>query len=247
MRLSKKMLAGVCSLIMATSSLTVLGVSAADESGQTASSSQTTAAETKDENVKVGKVTAVNGSQLTVAMGEFSKKQSDTEKAASDETADGAGKRKHSKKQKSDSSTQSGTENQTDTQSKPVKKAEAAKDPSSESSDSSEPQTDSEKTGGRHGRKQGKKGGRHSKFTENGTTETVNITSDMTVTRKGETISAADIKEGDIIKLKYDDNNKLVSIKVSSKHKQSKPSDENANSESQADAGKKTADQSSNV
>ncbi len=236
------MLAGICSLVMATTSLTALGVSAADESGQTTSTSQSAAAETKKENVKVGKVTAVNGSQLTVAMGEFSKKQSGAEKS---ESSDGTGKQKRSKQQKSDSSAQSDTDSRTDTQSKSGKKAKTKADTDSKSSASDDSQSTAEKTDGKHGKKHGKIGGRHGKFTENGTTETVNITSDMTVTKKGETVSAADIKVGDIIRMKYDNNNKLISVKVSSKHKPSKKTDEKANAESSTDSSKKTDDQSS--
>lgn len=247
MRLSKKMLAVIFSLIMATSALGAFGVSAADERGQTASSSQTAAAETQNENIKVGKVTAVNGSQLTIAMGEFSKKQSSTEKASDDENSDGTVKQQRSKRQKPDNNTQSDADSQTDTQSKPVKKAKTETDTGSESSTDSDSQTKAEKAGGRHVKKHGGKGGRHDKFTENGTTETVNITSDITVTKKGETISAADIKEGDIIKLKYDNNNKLISVKVSSKHKHSKTADEKATTESSADSSNKSADQSSNA
>jgi ribosomal 50S subunit-recycling heat shock protein len=59
----------------------------------------------------------------------------------------------------------------------------------------------------------------------------VNVTSDVTLKKKGESITASDISVGDIVKLKYDGNNKLVQIKVSSKHKHTKPSQEKQTSD----------------
>lgn len=233
---SKKALACICALIMATTSLAAYSVSAADESEQTTVSSQADTAESKVKTVKVGKVTAVNGSQLTVAMGDFSAKQSNAEKSSGDEETETAKKTRRSRKSESQST-------DTQTESKPSSEAQ----PKSEATDSSDVQAFGEKTGRKHGRKCGKRGGRRGEFAENGTTETITITSDIVVKKKGETISVSDVNTDDIIKLKYDENNKLVEVKVSSKHKKNKSAEEKTAANSTTDSSKKYADESSNA
>ena len=189
MKASKKALAGICALVMAATSLTAFGVSAADESAQTAVT-QSEQAQEKTVSTKAGKVTAVNGTTLTVAMGEFTAKQTDAQSGS--DTSAAAKKQRTKKKHRS-------TDEQTDTASK------SAADQSS---------AENQQNG--------------AQFTENGTSQTIELTSDVTLKKHGKTITAADISEGDILKLKYDQNNKLVEVKVSTKHKRRSSSEKNA-------------------
>ena len=72
----------------------------------------------------------------------------------------------------------------------------------------------------------------------------MSVTSDVTLKKKGESITASDISVGDIVKLKYDGNNKLVQIKVSSKHKHTKPSQEKQTSEASKSDSSETSSKS---
>lgn len=62
------------------------------------------------------------------------------------------------------------------------------------------------------------------------------ISDDVTVTKKGETVTASDISVGDIVKLKYDENNDLAEVKVSAKHKHGRKASETTTEDSTADA-----------
>lgn len=212
MKASKKALAGICALVMAATSLTAFGVSAADESAQTAVT-QSEQAQEKTVSTKAGKVTAVNGTTLTVAMGEFTAKQTDAQSGS--DTSAAAKKQRTKKKHRS-------TDEQTDTASK-----SAADQSSAENQQNDTQSADGQKASKRAAKRVGK--GKHgAQFTENGTSQTIELTSDVTLKKHGKTITAADISEGDILKLKYDQNNKLVEVKVSTKHKRRSSSEKNA-------------------
>ena len=212
MKASKKALAGICALVMAATSLTAFGVSAADESAQTAVT-QSQQAQEKTVSTKAGKVTAVNGTTLTVAMGEFTAKQTDAQSGS--DTSAAAKKQRTKKKHRS-------TDEQTDTASK-----SAADQSSAENQQNDTQSADGQKASKRAAKRSGK--GKHgAQFTENGTSQTIELTSDVTLKKHGKTITAADISEGDILKLKYDQNNKLVEVKVSTKHKRRSSSEKNA-------------------
>ena len=212
MKASKKALAGICALVMAATSLTAIGVSAADESAQTAVT-QSQQAQEKTVSTKAGKVTAVNGTTLTVAMGEFTAKQTDAQSGS--DTSAAAKKQRTKKKHRS-------TDEQTDTASK-----SAADQSSAENQQNDTQSADGQKASKRAAKRSGK--GKHgAQFTENGTSQTIELTSDVTLKKHGKTITAADISEGDILKLKYDQNNKLVEVKVSTKHKRRSSSEKNA-------------------
>ena len=211
MKASKKALAGICALVMAATSLTAFGVSAADESAQTAVT-QSEQAQEKTVSTKAGKVTAVNGTTLTVAMGEFTAKQTDAQSGS--DTSAAAKKQRTKKRSRS-------TDEQTDTASKT-----AADQSSTEKQQNDTQSVDGQKASKRAAKRVGK--GKHgAQFTENGTSQTIELTSDVTLKKHGKTITAADISEGDIIKLKYDQNNKLVEVKVSTKHKRRSSSEKN--------------------
>lgn len=229
MKASKKALAGICALVMAATSLTAFGVSAADESAQTAVT-QSEQAQEKTASTKAGKVTAVNGTTLTVAMGEFTAKQTDTQSGS--DTSDAAKKQRTKKKHRS-------TDEQTDTASK-----SAADQSSAENQQNDTQSADGQKASKRAAKRVGK--GKHgAQFTENGTTQTIELTSDVTLKKHGKTITAADISEGDIIKLKYDQNNKLVEVKVSTKHKRRSSSEKNAAKQTDSSSAASTDVQSS--
>lgn len=223
MKVSKRTLACLCALIMATSSLTAFSVTAAESTQQPAASAQTDTAKTKTTNVKVGKVTAINGSSITVALGEFTSGQSDGAKTSSDDSSGSVSKTKGKKKTSSDS-TVSGSDT----------------DSNSKSSDSARTGTSEKRAPGKHGRKHGGKGSK-GEFTENGTTVQADITSEVALKKKGEAITASDISVGDIVKLKYDENNKLVKVKVSSKHKHSKSSEDKQTTDNSEQTGKDTS------
>ena len=89
MKLFSKPAACICALVMAASTMTAVSVSAEESSGSTAAVTQESS---KADNTKYGKVTAVNGSEITVALGEFSKKEKSADGSAvkektSDDTA----------------------------------------------------------------------------------------------------------------------------------------------------------------
>lgn len=229
MKASKKALAGICALVMAATSLTAFGVSAADESAQTAVT-QSEQAQEKTVSTKAGKVTAVNGTTLTVAMGEFTAKQTDAQSGS--DTSAAAKKQRTKKKHRS-------TDEQTDTASK-----SAADQSSAENQQNDTQSADGQKASKRAAKRVGK--GKHgAQFTENGTSQTIELTSDVTLKKHGKTITAADISEGDIIKLKYDQNNKLVEVKVSTKHKRRSSSEKNAAKQTDSSSAASTDVQSS--
>lgn len=229
MKASKKALAGICALVMAATSLTAFGVSAADESAQTAVT-QSEQAQEKTVSTKAGKVTAVNGTTLTVAMGEFTAKQTDAQSGS--DTSAAAKKQRTKKKHRS-------TDEQTDTASKT-----AADQSSAENQQNDTQSADGQKASKRAAKRVGK--GKHgAQFTENGTSQTIELTSDVTLKKHGKTITAADISEGDIIKLKYDQNNKLVEVKVSTKHKRRSSSEKNAAKQTDSSSAASTDVQSS--
>lgn len=184
--------------------MTAVSVSAEQSKG---SAAVVTHENSKSENtdVKFGKVTAVNGSEITVALGDFTK----TEKYS--ETSDVKEKKKQSKKQ------------------------------SDETSSTDEQQTESSKTKvkGHKG-----KGGHRGSFTEDGTTVTVTVTDNITVSRKGAEASVSDISEGDIIKLGYNENAELESVKLMKGYKHSGSGAEGSSRSRSAKKAGKSSEQS---
>ncbi len=204
MRRSVKTAAILCALIMAATSVSAV-TAYADDTAQPAVTAQADTQKPKAKNIKVGKVTAVNGSEITLALGEFAKPEKPAQTAdnaaASDGTTTGK-KEKPEKKQKvkpSDS-----TANTTDAT------ADSASDTARTKPEG--------KRGGKH------KGGKKGEFTENGKTLTVTLTDSISLKKGGKTVTAADIAVGDILELKYNDSGELVGIKVSGeKTEKSKP------------------------
>ena len=101
MKLFAKTTAFVCSFLIAASATSIISACAAGNSKQATSSSQTDSS--KSETSKLGKVTAINGSEITLALGELTAKQ----KTSSGEEADTSKKKSsdRSKKKTSDSAT----------------------------------------------------------------------------------------------------------------------------------------------
>ena len=203
MRRSVKTAAILCALIMAATSVSAV-TAYADDTAQPAVTAQADTQKPKAKNIKVGKVTAVNGSEITLALGEFAKPEKPAQTADNAEASDGTTtekKEKPEKKQKvkpSDS-----TANTTD----------ATADSASDTA-----KTKPEGKRGKH------KGGKQGEFTENGKTLTVTLTDSISLKKGGKTVTAADIAVGDILELKYNDSDELVGIKVSGeKTEKSKP------------------------
>ena len=199
MKLFSRTTACICAVIMAASAVSVIGASAAQLSTTAPSAVQSEDSKVKkevtDENVKFGKVTAINGSEITVSLGELAAR-SDGEKKVKP-----SGDVLTEKKQKT-----------------------------SDSTDSTK-----EKKGGRKHRPDGG-------FTENGTTLTVTVTDSVIVTKRGQEAAVTDIKEGDIIRLVYDDNGELTGIKLGRGHKHGRKSD--GSSDQKTKPQKKTTDDS---
>ncbi|MCR5718149.1 MAG: hypothetical protein K6F80_03820 [Oscillospiraceae bacterium] len=162
-----KTAACLCAVLMASAAMPVISAAAADTPAQPAASAQS---ETKQKsgNCKTGKVTAVNGDQITITVGSHSAKKHRTSDTADTAQAD---------------STQT---------------AETTKS-----------------------RKGSAKNGNSDTAAETAAPLTVTLGSGVTIEKDGETITAADISVGDVLRLKYDDNGTLVKVKVSQKSRRS--------------------------
>ena len=229
MRRSFKAAACLCAAVLSLSALSA--VSFADE---TAAEKPAVTAEAekkapKARNVKYGKVTAVNGSDITVALGEYAAKQTDTDKTEkADKTDDTA-----AKKEKPASKPEKKTSDSTTT--------EAADNTSDKTTDST-----GKKASGKHGKKRGRKG----EFTENGSTLTVTITDGITLKKSGKAVTTADIAVGDILTLEYNDSDELVGVKVKGEKseksdktgKSGKSGSESGTKQKGSRKGKKTSD-----
>lgn len=230
MKVSKKAAACICALMMAASSVTAFTVSAADTETPAASAAQAVTEKAASENVKVGRVTSVDGDRLTIALGEFSGKRSADKTSDGEESSDTAKKTGRTGKNKAQSTDTEDQENTVTDKSKKSRKVKSGETAAAETDGSDNSDENAEKKSGRkHG-----KGKHHGKFTENGTTETVTLSDDVTVTKKGESAAASEISTGDIVKLKYDENEELTEVKVFSKHKHHAKTEENTET---ADSG----------
>ena len=189
MRRSVKTAAILCALIMAATS--VYAVTAyADDTAQPAVTAQAETQKPKAKNVKVGKVTAVNDSEITLALGEFAKPEKPSDSAAAGDNAAAEKKEKPEKKQR-------------------VKPSDSSDSTADETAESAKPS-------GKRGKH---KGGKKGEFTENGSTLTITLTDGVSLKKGGKAVTAADIAVGDILTLKYNDSGELVGIKVSGEKK----------------------------
>ncbi len=173
MKNSLKITAYLCAGIMTLAAATIASSADTSATGQTTVSAQSDSKPAKAKNVTYGKVTAVNGSAITLALGEFSAKQDDSTKKPERNDPTGQ-KEKPSLKDNN-------TTEQKEKPSKPEKKSSE----STESSENSDKKPDG-KRGGKHGRKDGE----HGEFTENGSTLTVTLDDNNTLGRKGQAVSA---------------------------------------------------------
>ena len=98
MRLFSKTTACLCALIIAASAVTVISVSAAQSTAPSASAAQTESGNTEktSDNVKLGKVTAVDGNKIIVALGEFASKTKTAENGTADRKSEAKTKKKTS-------------------------------------------------------------------------------------------------------------------------------------------------------
>ena len=200
MRSFSKPAACICALVMAASTMTAVSVSAEQSKGSAAAVTQENS-KSENTDVKFGKVTAVNGSEITVALGDFTKTEKSSE--ASD--------------------------------------VKEKKNQSDETSSTDEQQTESSNT---HIKGHKGKGGHRGSFTEDGTTVTVTVTDNITVSKKGAEASVSDISEGDIIKLGYNENAELESVKLMKGHKHSGSGAEGSSKNRPAKKAGKSSEQS---
>ena len=200
MKRSVKTAAVFCALIMAATSVSAV-TAYADDTTQTSVTAQADAQKPKAKNIKVGKVTAVNGSEITLALGEFAKPEKPAQTADDAAASDGTTTEKKEKPEKKQK----------------VKTSDSTANTADNASDTAKTKPE-DKRGGKQ--KRGKKG----EFTENGTTLTITLTDSVSLKKGGKTVTAADIAVGDILELKYNDSDELVGIKVSGdKTEKSKP------------------------
>ena len=200
MKRSVKTAACICALIMAATSVSAV-TAYADDAAQTTVTAQAETQKPKAKNIKIGKVTAVNGSEITVALGEYAKPEKPagtTDNAASGDSTTAVKKEKSEKKQK-------------------VKASDSTASTTDATSDTAKTKPEG-KRGGKN------KGGKKGEFTENGTTLTITLTDSVSLKKGGKTVTAADISVGDVLTLRYNDSDELVGIKVSGeKTEKSKP------------------------
>ena len=203
MRRSVKTAAILCALIMAATSVSAV-TAYADDTAQSAVTTQADTQKPKAKNIKVGKVTAVNGSEITLALGEFAKPEKPAQTADNAAASDGTTTEKKEKPEKKQK----------------VKPSDSAASSTEATADNAS-NTAKTKPEGKRGKH---KGGKQGEFTENGTTLTVTLTDSISLKKGGKTVTAADIAVGDILELKYNDSDELVGIKVSGeKAEKSKP------------------------
>ena len=194
MNVFSKAMAVLCGLSLMTSTVPLISAGAVEDVAQADTNDAISPAGKKAEkNVKIGKVTAVNGNVITVSLGEFTSRASDAVVSGT-VTAEGS----RSKKQKS------AAENVTvDSENQTVQKAGSRKSINDNSGDNTS----------EHSQKRSGKPGRSGTFTENGTTLDVIITDGVTIEKKGEEVAISDVSEGDLLKLVYDENDNLVKVK----------------------------------
>ncbi len=236
MKRSVKAAACICALIMAATSVSAI-TAYADDSAQASVTAQADTKKPKAGNVKIGKVTAVNGSEITVALGGYTKPEKSAgtsgDTTAADNTATGK-KEKSGRKQKVKSA--DSTEGTTDTTAadstatgKKVRSGRKQKVMSDDSTAAAADETADSASETARTKPEGKRGGRHKnsksgEFTENGSTLTITLTDSVSLRKGGEDVTAADISVGDILTLRYDDNGELVGIKAAGeKTAKSKP------------------------
>ncbi|MBQ7990379.1 MAG: hypothetical protein IJ251_04955 [Oscillospiraceae bacterium] len=140
-----------------------------------ASAQTVQAAQTKAQTKKIGKVTAVNGTKVTIALGEIERperpQKSKTDKTAANTAVD---------KTAANAATDKTASN-------------AAADKTASKTDKTASDKKAKPEGGRKGQS----------FKESGETVTADLAA-VTVTKDGKAASAADIKEGDIVTLVYE-------------------------------------------
>ena len=192
MRRSVKTAACICALIMAATSVSAVPAYA-DSTSQTSAAAQADTQKQKAKNVKIGKVTAVNGSEITLALGEYSKPDKPADDTAAGDSTAAAKEEKPEKQQKA----------------KPSDSAASSADTSADSASG----TAKAKSGGKRGSRH--KGGKSGEFTENGSTLTITLTDSISLKKSGKAVTAADISAGDILTLRYNGSGELVGIKVS--------------------------------
>ena len=192
MRRSVKTAACICALIMAATSVSAVPAYA-DSTSQTSAAAQADTQKQKAKNVKIGKVTAVNGSEITLALGEYSKPDKPADNTAAGDSTAAAKKEKPEKQQKA----------------KPSDSAASGSDTSADSASGTAKAKSGGRRGGRH------KGGKSGEFTENGSTLTITLTDSISLKKSGKAVTAADISAGDILTLRYNGSGELVGINVS--------------------------------
>ncbi len=209
MKTSMKLTACLCAVLMSMSAVTAVCAADTAAAEQPAVTADADSKAPKAKNVKVGKVTAVNGSEITVSLGEFAAKQTDAS----------AEKKEKPAKTKSSSSDTASAESGTETskKQKPAGKskvkssdstAAASEAAASENSTDTAKQKPAGKKGGKH------KGGMRGEFTESGSTLTITVTDSIKLKNKGQTVSVSDISVGDLLILDYSDSGELTGINV---------------------------------
>ncbi len=194
MKKSIKTIAILSALAITLSAVPASNIYAAENAASVSASEQTS------RTVKYGKVTSVNGTKITLALGEYEQPSA---------PPDGNGQNGGTPPEKPD-----GDMNGTPPQ-MPENGGTPPEKPNGDMG-GTPPQMPENGNGNSPEKPDGEKGGAMSGFTENGKTLTLNIKSEKILKKNGNSAALSDISEGDILMLVYNSNQKICEIDIMS-------------------------------
>ena len=202
MKTSIRSAAYLCALVMSVSVLPAAGVSAANSNGQNTSQAQSAGSDKQSQNIKFGKVTAVSGKRITVALGEMTSPAPQTDNGAvppgmpsgNGFMPDGNG-------------------------APPEMPAGEGFKPNGEFTPPGMPSGNDIKPDGNGAPPEMPADGGFGKmpfgeFTASGKKTKITVTKSITIKKNGKTASVSDISKNDIVMLIYNDSNKLTGIEI---------------------------------
>ncbi|MCR5168832.1 MAG: hypothetical protein K6C13_16695, partial [Oscillospiraceae bacterium] len=196
----------ICAIAMSVSSMSAVSVSAADNTEQSTSSSKEETGKKQTRNVKLGKVTAVSGNKITVALGKTGKGTPPVKPSGNG--ADPNGNTTPPEKPSGNGYDPNGNTTP------PEMPSGNGYDPNGNTTPPEMP------SGNGNGNPPAMPSGDNmgkipsADLAESGKTVTVTISDGVSVKKNGKTVSVSDIAEGDIIMLMYDDSNALTAVEI---------------------------------
>lgn len=178
MKKSMKTLAIISAAVMSFSAMPAASLYAAD------STSSVSASESTAQTVKYGKVTAISGTKVKLALGEYSQSSAPDNSQSNGQEPPAM----------PDGNGQNGTPPEMPEQGITGNGEQPPEKPDGEAPDGM--------------------GSPFGEFTLGGKTITINITNEKLLKKNGRSASLSDISEGDILKLTYNSNNKISGIEI---------------------------------